>query len=201
MFDKDSDYQNIINKINGTQNQDLRYKLSIPQMAIIGDQSAGKSSVLEAITGLSFPRDRNLCTRFATMVNLRQNTRLEQDQLSARIEGQDDFNKKFHTVPATETIQRVILAAVAALGLGDVGISGKVLEITLSGPKQTPLTVIDLPGFTKIPIDNQDKDCPRLIHEINTRYIQDERTIILAVIHATQDLAASTALAEAAVRP
>lgn len=39
-----------------------------------GDQSSGKSSCLEAISGVPFPRKDTLCTRFATEVVLRKNS-------------------------------------------------------------------------------------------------------------------------------
>jgi len=39
---------------------------------VVGDQSSGKSSVLEALTGLPFPRDSSLCTRFATQIMFRK---------------------------------------------------------------------------------------------------------------------------------
>lgn len=37
---------------------------------VIGDQSSGKSSVLEGITRIPFPVSDQLCTRFATEVSL-----------------------------------------------------------------------------------------------------------------------------------
>lgn len=37
---------------------------------MIGDQSSGKSSLLEGLTGLSFPIASDLCTRFATQIVL-----------------------------------------------------------------------------------------------------------------------------------
>ncbi|KAI6565462.1 hypothetical protein MCOR09_006812, partial [Pyricularia oryzae] len=46
--------------------------LSLPQIVVCGDQSAGKSSVLEALTEVPFPRNDNLCTRFATEISLRR---------------------------------------------------------------------------------------------------------------------------------
>jgi hypothetical protein len=46
--------------------------LSLPQLVVCGDQSAGNSSVLEALTEIPFPRNDNLCTRFATEIILRR---------------------------------------------------------------------------------------------------------------------------------
>jgi hypothetical protein len=46
--------------------------VSLPQLIAVGDQSSGKSSVLEGLTGLPFPRDSMLCTRFATQIVFRR---------------------------------------------------------------------------------------------------------------------------------
>ena len=46
--------------------------VSLPQLVVVGDQSSGKSSVLEGLTGLPFPRDSGLCTRFATQITFRR---------------------------------------------------------------------------------------------------------------------------------
>ena len=42
------------------------------QLVVVGDQSSGKSSVLQAITKLPFPVDDKMCTRFATEVALQR---------------------------------------------------------------------------------------------------------------------------------
>ncbi|KAF9129761.1 hypothetical protein BGW39_003833, partial [Mortierella sp. 14UC] len=67
MFNGSSKYQDIFDKFAKVQNYGLKHPISIPQVTIIGDQSSGKSSVLEAITKLPFPRDKGMCTRFATL--------------------------------------------------------------------------------------------------------------------------------------
>ena len=46
--------------------------VALPQLLVVGDQSSGKSSVLEGLTGLQFPRDSGLCTRFATQITFRR---------------------------------------------------------------------------------------------------------------------------------
>ncbi|KAJ6139503.1 Dynamin [Penicillium samsonianum] len=45
--------------------------IALPQLVVYGDHSAGKSSVLEGISGIPFPRQDGLCTRFATEIILR----------------------------------------------------------------------------------------------------------------------------------
>ena len=46
--------------------------IDLPQLVVVGDQSSGKSSVLQAFMNLPFPRDSGLCTRFATQVMFRR---------------------------------------------------------------------------------------------------------------------------------
>ena len=49
--------------------------IDLPQLVVVGDQSSGKSSVLEALTDLPFPRESTLCTRFATQITFRRSSR------------------------------------------------------------------------------------------------------------------------------
>jgi hypothetical protein len=42
------------------------------KLVVVGDQSSGKSSLLEGLTGISFPVASDLCTRFATQIVLRR---------------------------------------------------------------------------------------------------------------------------------
>ncbi|CAF1559680.1 unnamed protein product, partial [Adineta ricciae] len=38
-------------------------KITLPEIVVVGDQSVGKSSVLEAISGIQLPRAQDSCTR------------------------------------------------------------------------------------------------------------------------------------------
>ncbi|KAF9968826.1 hypothetical protein BGZ73_009125, partial [Actinomortierella ambigua] len=194
MFDT-SEYQSLVDKTNKLKHHRLNHVLSVPQIAIVGDQSSGKSSVLEAITKLSFPRDKGMCTRFATQVNLCRDPTLAEDTLSARIHGEEAFNERGKVVQ-TDQFQNVIKEAVSLL-CSTNDISDKVLELTLSGPTQSPLTIVDLPGFINTTLDGQDKNIPVTIRTINERFMKDPRTIILAVVPANVDLNNSYVLARA----
>ncbi|KAF9585350.1 hypothetical protein BGW38_002806 [Lunasporangiospora selenospora] len=197
MFCSDPAYQRVVDMISKVQACGLLHKLNIPRMAIIGDQSSGKSSVLEAITKLSFPRNKGMCTRFVTQVNLRRDPTLQEDMISARIDGEGAFNESFSTVKAPVTFQSVIEEAVTLLCTDSNPISDKILEITISGPTQLPLTIIDLPGFITTTLNDEIEDLPEIIRTINRRYIRSPRTVILAVVNAENDLNTSTSLAEA----
>ncbi|KAG0237630.1 hypothetical protein BGW42_000458 [Actinomortierella wolfii] len=194
MFDA-TEYQSLVDKINRLKHYRLNHVLSVPQIAIVGDQSSGKSSVLEAFTKLLFPRDKGMCTRFATQVNLCRDSTLKEDKLSARIEGEDEFNKKHESI-RVDKFHGVIKEAVTLL-CSTTDISDKVLELTLSGPTQSPLTIVDLPGFINTTLDGQSKSIPTTIRKINESFMKDPRTIILAVVPANVDLNNSYVLARA----
>lgn len=181
---ENTEYQDIIDKINRIRSYGLSKMVTIPQIAILGDQSSGKSSVLEAITKLSFPRNIETCTRFATQVSLRRG---DTPQMSASIDGESEFNDTYRAQNSNWDVHAVVTAANKIL-CANTEISEKVLEITISGPSLSPLTIIDLPGYINTTIDGQDKTIVQTIRTINTRYIKDSRTIILAVVPANIDL-------------
>jgi len=191
----DTEYQSLVGKINKLKHHRLNHVLSVPQIAIVGDQSSGKSSVLEAFTKLSFPRDKGMCTRFATQVNLCRDLTSAEDTLSARIDGEGAFNERCKAI-GLKQFHAVIRVAVSLL-CSSSDISEKILELTLSGPAQSPLAIVDLPGFINTTLDGQDKNTPGTIRSINERYMKDPRTIILAVVPANVDLNNSHVLARA----
>jgi len=49
------------------------HESNLGKIVVVGGQSSGKSSLLESLTGFSFPRGQGLCTRYATQISLRRN--------------------------------------------------------------------------------------------------------------------------------
>lgn len=62
----------LLEKIDGLFACNVGEYVDLPQLVVVGDQSSGKSSVLEALTNLPFPRESGLCTRFATQIIFRR---------------------------------------------------------------------------------------------------------------------------------
>jgi len=59
-------YRKILDIIDKVRKFDINHVLQIPQIVVCGNTSAGKSSVLEAISHVKFPRGDGLCTRYVT---------------------------------------------------------------------------------------------------------------------------------------
>ena len=64
-----TDQRKVLDIVDNLRRAGLNSLLQLPQIVVIGDQSSGKSSALEALTEIPFPRKENLCTRFATEVS------------------------------------------------------------------------------------------------------------------------------------
>ena len=72
VFLQSKDHGDLLNIIDDLRSQGISHYIDLPQVIVCGDQSSGKSSVLEAVSGIQFPQKENLCTRFATEVILRR---------------------------------------------------------------------------------------------------------------------------------
>ncbi|KAI9659667.1 MAG: hypothetical protein M1829_006575 [Trizodia sp. TS-e1964] len=176
--------------------------LQLPQIAVCGDQSAGKSSVLEALTEIPFPRDDNLCTRHATEIILR---RAATDQITIKVIPDNDRSasekesiKSFKaTISNFNDLPKIMASAMSVMGIKSNSQSSSasqafakdVLSIVIEGPTRPQLTVVDLPGLIQNDTKGVTKADVQLVAEITDRYISQSRTICLAVIAATNDYA------------
>jgi GTPase SAR1 family protein len=190
-----SEQMNLLNAIDALRAHGLGEITALPQLVVCGDQSSGKSSVLQAISGVPFPRKANVCTRFATEVILR---RARVVRMSVSIVPSED-----HPAQDRERISgfRHDLASIADFaGLFDkaketMGISDQkktfskdVLRVEFWGPTQPQLTLVDLPGLIHSEISGQTKDDIKLVDDLVASYLKSPRSIILAIVSARYDL-------------
>lgn len=128
--------------------------VDLPEIIVCGDQSAVKSSVLEGISGMSFPTKDNLCTRFATELVLRRDpnpsVKLSVTPSQERPADEKDRLSGSHVeIDVTKPkLDIVVEKAKEAMGLSDVKVfSTHTLRVELCGPTQPHLTMVDLPGL------------------------------------------------------
>ena len=167
----------------------------LPQLIVCGDQSSGKSSVLEAISGIPFPREDNLCTRFATEVILR---RAPKDEISVSIVpgkdraliDHDRLTRFYHELKTKDDFSNLFDIARDAMGLSTTGksFSNDVLRVEFCGPSQPQLTLVDLPGLIHSEIKSQTPGDVKLVHTLVSQYLENPRSIILAVVSAKNDI-------------
>ncbi|KAG0645619.1 Interferon-inducible Mx [Hyphodiscus hymeniophilus] len=196
---------------------EIHTKTDGTQLAVVGDQSSGKSSVLESISELPFPRDSGLCTRFATQIIFRRSP--ESSIKITIIPGPDrdkqeaDKLKRYVKDGLTTMMSDVFLEILEevcqlmgipgpgeTLGSSQSTFSDDMLSIELCGPDKQNLSILDIPGIFRTPTEGvTTEDDIALVRIIMYRHIKDERTIILAVIPSNTDIATQEILSIAKV--
>ena len=181
----------LVDKLQFAQLDDVK----LPQIVVVGDQSAGKSSVLEALTGTPFPRDAGACTRFATEIRMR---RAKDEVLSVSII--PDKNRPYNeqerlkqfggTVNQNTPFDSMMRQAVDLIAPKDIPgrfAARDILVVDKRGPDMPLLTLVDLPGLVRVANRDQSEADIQTIDALSDRYMKSPRTIILAVIGGNND--------------
>jgi GTPase SAR1 family protein len=207
---QNDEQRKILNIVDSLRQCGLDGILSLPQLVVCGDQSSGKSSVLEAITEIPFPRKENLCTRFATEIVLRRSpiscieTKIIPDPARPKAE-QVKLEKFEQAISDFQQLPRLIDEATKHMGLGDEAngpykaFAKDVLRIEISGPEMPQLTLVDLPGLIHAENKAQSRDDIQMVSELVDQYISNPRTIILPIVSAKNEYANQIILSRARV--
>ncbi|XP_055754171.1 dynamin-2 isoform X8 [Salvelinus fontinalis] len=159
--------------------------LDLPQIAVVGGQSAGKSSVLENFVGRDFlPRGSGIVTRRPLILQLCFNKAEYAEFLHCKGRKFVDF----------EEVRAEIEAETDRITGSNKGISPIPINLRVYSPNVLNLTLIDLPGMTKVAVGDQPLDIEHQIRDMLLQFITKESCLILAVTPANQDLANSDAL-------
>lgn len=186
----------VLDTVSQVRKCGLESVLSLPQIVVCGDQSAGKSSVLEALTEIPFPRDDNLCTRFATEICLRRDP---MNSLTVRVipdgdrpqKKQEEIRSYSETITNFADLPRIMDNAKKVMGIGEGGraFAKDTLSIEICGPQRPQLTLVDIPGLIQTSTKGVPLSDVAMVGQITNHYIKQPRTICLAVISATNDAA------------
>lgn len=159
--------------------------LDLPQIAVVGGQSAGKSSVLENFVGKDFlPRGSGIVTRRPLILQLVNNKAEYAEFLHCKGKKFVDFDE----------VRAEIEAETDRITGSNKGISPIPINLRVYSPHVLNLTLIDLPGMTKVAVGDQPQDIEHQIRDMLMQFITKESCLILAVTPANTDLANSDAL-------
>lgn len=162
--------------------------IDLPQIVVVGAQSAGKSSVLENIVGKSFlPRGTGIVTRCPLVLQL-VHTPDKKDDFATF---QHNKNKVFLDY---DSICKEIEAQTAKIAGKNKGVCSTSINLKIHSPRFLNLTLVDLPGLTKVPVGDQPENIEEQIRKLILSYIDNPNSIILAVSAANVDLATSESL-------
>ncbi|KAI3436285.1 hypothetical protein D9Q98_002338 [Chlorella vulgaris] len=166
-------------------------KLDLPQIAVVGSQSSGKSSVLEALVGRDFlPRGSNIVTRRPLILQLVK-TAPTTGQFAEWGEFLHLQGKRFYDF---ERIRQEILTDTEREVGSNKGISQKPIRLKIFSPNVLTMTLVDLPGITRVPVGDQPSDIEGRLRAMIMDYIKAPSCLILAVSPANQDIVNSDAI-------
>ncbi|KAF4525209.1 hypothetical protein B566_EDAN008316 [Ephemera danica] len=186
--------------------------LQLPQIVVLGTQSSGKSSVLESLVGRSFlPRGTGIVTRRPLVLQL---VRAPLGNLQYRSAEDDNFFLFIMLVVGTlnveewgrflhkpdqiytdfTEIKREIEAETERMAGSNKGICPEPINLKIYSVNVVDLTLVDLPGLTKVPVGDQPDDIEAQIKKLLIHFIANPNSLILAVVTANTDMATNESL-------
>lgn len=176
--------------------EELRVELTsegieCPGVLVIGAQSAGKSSVLERLTGISFPRAENTCTRVPTIVQLQTDAKVDSPHAFVSRDARFCNAVECKDMP---DIQQAILDQTQVSVVDSDPIKDDPIHIKYVRRQGPLMTLIDLPGITHVDAQNDDFDIHDVTSSMVHKYTNNANMIVLVVIPANDDFGNSEAL-------
>ncbi|CAL8078331.1 unnamed protein product [Calicophoron daubneyi] len=186
----------VINKLQDVFNTVGTENIQLPQIVVLGTQSSGKSSVLENLVGRDFlPRGPGIVTRRPLVLQLIHVD--ESDHATQMAEGDGKskewavFLHRKEVFTDFNEVRNEIREETDRVAGSGKGISSEAISLKIYSPRVLNLTLVDLPGMTKVPVGDQPEDIESLINQLCLQYVQNPNCVILAVTPANTDMATS----------
>ncbi|XP_012438373.1 phragmoplastin DRP1C [Gossypium raimondii] len=159
----------------------------LPSVAVVGGQSSGKSSVLESVVGRDFlPRGSGIVTRRPLVLQLH------------KTESGTEYAEFLHSPKKRFTdfvaVRKEIADETDRITGKTKQISNIPIHLSIYSPNVVNLTLIDLPGLTKVAVEGQSETIVEDIENMVRTYVEKPNCIILAISPANQDIATSDAI-------
>jgi len=191
----------VINKLQDVFNTVGADAIQLPQIVIVGSQSSGKSSVIESLVGRSIlPRGTGIVTRRPLILQLIYTPKDDRVHRSAErgTIDKDEWAEFLHTKDRVFTdwdeVRREIEKETDRVAGSNKGICPDPISLKFYSTSVLSLTMVDLPGLTKVAVGEQPDDIENQIKELILKFITNPNSIILAVSPANMDMATSESL-------
>ena len=186
-----------------SKNNASDWGIRLPQIAVAGGTSTGKSSLLSSISGIEFPSSSALTTRCPTRVRL---VRCPEKDVYVSISWSTETKMMHNDIAAWEKRGLIAVNEIKSIieeaqrhiiEVTRKEVATDCIDITLFGPEYVDLTLTDLPGFVLSTADSESKSLSQEIDNMIDSYLQNDRCIILAVVPANANFRNSQILAKA----
>ncbi|CAM4829029.1 unnamed protein product [Rotaria magnacalcarata] len=155
--------------------------ITLPNVVVVGDQSSGKSTLLEALSLVELPKGSGIVTRCPLVLRLRKSN-------VRRLYRLNDNNKTLLDEENTN-ILKYIEEETRKLAGNEKNVVKDLIELQVDDPNVRDLTVVDLPGIARNPIADQPKDIHKQTTDLIRHFIRQEGSVILCVFPANVDIA------------
>lgn len=199
--------EDILRKLVDKLHDEAIDNIELPQIAVMGDTSSGKSSLLSSLSGIQFPSSDELTTRCPARLHMSRSrdTSLE-FFASVHIKWHEDSDYQQHfqklEYRGEADVMKNLPSGIATAQKFIVEKSGRevcfdIVEIQYTSPWSLDLTLIDLPGYVRSIGVGESASIVSQITALNNVYLNNARCIILAVVPANVDFHNSQILADA----
>ena len=155
--------------------------INFPNVVVVGDQSSGKSTLLEALSLVELPKGTGIVTRCPLVLRLRKSNQRRVYHLHN--------NTKTPLNEVKLNILQYIENETKKLAGDKKNVVRDLIELQVEDPSVRDLTLVDLPGIARNPISDQPKDIHKQTTDLIRNYIQQEGSVILCVFPANVDIA------------
>jgi hypothetical protein len=156
----------------------------LPQFVAVGPQSAGKSSVIRRVSGVALPEASTLCTRVATMVQMRRDAAHTVAVILQGPNGESISQEAFHEDAGPDSVRDAVKRAQekALQGQDKQFVDNHTVLVKVRGPTKPNVTLVDLPGF-----HTADDTDTKTVNAMVQRYVEMPGTLALHVVKGDQD--------------
>eukprot|EP00923_Selenidium_pygospionis_P059547 GHVN01104786.1.p1 GENE.GHVN01104786.1~~GHVN01104786.1.p1 ORF type:complete len:318 (-),score=12.40 GHVN01104786.1:370-1323(-) len=192
---------NGIKLINALKDAGADHDLQLPRIVFAGKQSAGKSSLVEAVTGISLPRGHGTCTKGPIEVTtVKSNKESWECKISLRITVDKD-DKKLST-PVNSTLATISNADRAQMACIIKDAQHQLLEVSgdkqkftkncicvqIQGSECEDLSIVDLPGLIQSTDEKSDEKYIGMVEDLVREYLSCSKTVILQCLQSDEDI-------------